>query len=227
MKLTKVVRRQPLRQQVLESLREALINGKLLPGQRLTEEGIAEFLSVSRTPAREALAILHQEGALERRSQGGFEVSIPTMERVEQIFQVRHLLEPFAVRLSAMNAKRGDVERLRRVIAAQKANIDAEDPIHYLEHDRELRRLLFMLSGNDQLVDCIARYKDHLQFVASLTLRDPRIRAIAVSSDEPIVDAVAAHDPDAAEAAMHRQLDETKTALTQVLEKAISDGNYA
>jgi GntR family transcriptional regulator, rspAB operon transcriptional repressor len=226
MKLTKVIRREPLRQQVLASLREALTNGKLLPAQRLTEEGVAEFLGVSRTPAREALAILHEEGALVRRVKGGFEVSVPTMEKIEQIFQIRHLLEPFAVRLAAMHAKPADVERLNRILAAERENIDAESQINYLGPDRELRREIFKLSGNDQLVDCIARYEDHLKFVAALTLRDPIIREIAFNSDKPIVDAVAAHDPDAAEVAVHRQLDAARTALTEILQKIIADGNF-
>ena len=112
MKLTKVVRREPLRQQVLASLKEALFNGRLAPGQQLTEEGVAEFLGVSRTPAREALAILFQEGILERRNTGGFTVTVPTKDKIEQIFQVRHLLEPYAARLAASHAKPKDIKRL-------------------------------------------------------------------------------------------------------------------
>jgi DNA-binding GntR family transcriptional regulator len=226
MKLTKVVKREPLRQQVLASLKHALVNGDLAPGQRLTEEGVAEFLGVSRTPAREALAILHQAGSIKRRDNGGFEVIAPTVENIEQIFQVRHRLEPYAARLAAENVNDGDIRQLKKFLAAQEAHVDAPNAAHYLEADRALRRLLFSLSGNQQLVDCIGRYEEHLQFVASLTLKDPAIRQIALDVDKPIVEAISRHDPEAAEAAVHTQLEEARKALMQVLGEAIESGLY-
>jgi DNA-binding GntR family transcriptional regulator len=227
MELTKVVRREPLREQVLASLKEALFNGRLAPGQQLTEEGVAEFLGVSRTPAREALAILFQEGILERRSKGGFSVTIPTKDKIEQIFLVRHLLEPYAARLAASHAKSKDIRRLEEMIAALRGNLDSPDPVDYLEPDRELRRSIFALSRNQQLVDCIGRYENHLNLVAALTLRDPAIRRIGLEVDAPIVKAIAAHDTDSAEAAVHRQLEAGKQALMDVLDQVLPGSGYA
>lgn len=227
MKLTKVIRREPLRQQVLASLKEALFNGRLAPGQQLTEEGVAEFLGVSRTPAREALAILFQEGILERRSKVGFTVTIPTKDKIEQIFQVRHLLEPYAARLAAGNANAKDIRRLRELVSALRDNLDAPDPVDYLEPDRELRRLIFGLSRNQQLVDCIGRYENHLNIVAALTLRDPATRRIGLKVDAPIVEAIAAHDPDGAATAIHRQLEAGKQALLAVLDDVLPESAYA
>jgi DNA-binding GntR family transcriptional regulator len=227
MKLTKVVRREPLRQQVLASLKEALFNGRLAPGQQLTEEGVAEFLGVSRTPAREALAILFQEGTLERRSKAGFTVTIPTRDKIEQIFPVRHLLEPYAARLAASHAKPKDIRQLKELVAALRANLDAPDPVDYLEPDRELRRSIFARSRNQQLVDCIGRYENHLNLVAARTLREPAIRRIGLEVDAPIVKAIAAHDPDAAEAAVHRQLEAGKQALMDVLDQVLPESAEA
>lgn len=226
MKLTKVVKSEPLRQQVLASIKKALVNGHLAPGQRLTEEGVAEFLGVSRTPAREALAILHQEGTIKRRANGGFEVIVPTLENIEQIFQVRHRLEPYAARLAAEKASDQDIQQLKEFLAAQEVHVDAANAARYLEADRELRSLLFSLSGNQQLIDCIGRYEEHLQYVASITLKDPAVRKIALSVDRPIVNAVARHDGEAAEAALHVQLEETRKALMQVLGEVLESGLY-
>ncbi|MEJ8566998.1 GntR family transcriptional regulator [Elongatibacter sediminis] len=226
MKLNKVVKREPLRQQVLASLKNALINGDLTPGQRLTEEGVAEFLGVSRTPAREALAILHQAGSIKRRENGGFEVIAPTMEDIEQIFQVRHRLEPYAARLAAEKVTSGDIRQLQKYLAEQEAHVNAVSATRYLEADRALRGLLFSLSGNQQLVDCIGRYEEHLQFVAALTLKDPAIRRIAMNVDRPLVEAISKRDPEAAEAAAHTQLEEARKALMQVLGDAIESGLY-
>ena len=220
MKVSKVSKAPPLREQAYNNLKAAIVNGKMLPGQRLTEEAVAEFLGVSRTPAREALGLLCQEGALERRPGGGYLVPVPSVEKIEQIFEVRELLEPFAVRLAAMRATPEDLKHLAELIRAQWDALDASDPADFMRPNRESRNLLFRLSGNAQLVDCIARYNDHLQYVGSLTLRDVEVRKIAVGGYERIHDAVAAGDPDAAEAAMRKQLKAARLALTHSLSEA-------
>ena len=217
MKIGKVVKSPSLREQAYQSLRNALVSGRLQPGSRLTEEGIAEFLGVSRTPAREALSTLHQEGAIERRSSGGFRVPVPSLEKLEQIFEVRRLLEPYAIRLVAARVTPEDIERLRAGTAAQRTAIGNPDIAEFTQANRESRNRFFQLCGNDQLIDCIARYNDHLQFVASLTLPDPNVQKIVVDGYDRIIDALAIGNAEAADAAMRLHIEAAHTALTKRL----------
>lgn len=223
MHLKKVSKGLSLRQQVQESLRVAVVEGKLLPGQRLTEEGVAEFLGVSRTPAREALGLLCQEGVLERRPAGGYLVPVPSVEKTEHIFDVRHLLEPFAARVATTNAKPADIEYLREVLEGERAALHGAEPTEFLTANREFRNRLVSLTRNEQLMDCISRYNDHLQFVGSLTLGDISIRKIALEGQERVLAAVAAGDPAGAEAAMHAQISAARESLIAALTKVLDE----
>ena len=217
MKLMKVNKQDPLREQVYDNLKAALVNGKFAPGERLTEEAVAELLGVSRTPAREALGLLAKEDALERRPGSGYYVPVPSLEKIEQIIEVRRLLEPFAARLAATRATPEDVESLRKAVKAQWKALKEPDPADFMRPNRECRHRLFELAGNDQLLDCISRYNDHLQFVGSLTLRDSAVREVAARGYDKILAAVAAADPEAAEEAMLKQIEAARKALTEAL----------
>src|ERR1700751_650336 len=103
----------PLRQSVYEALGELVIAGRLSPGQHLVESELARQLGVSRQPVREALHRLEAEGWMDLRpSQGAF-VHVPTDKEVDQLLDVRELLEGATARLAALAATPGTVARLR------------------------------------------------------------------------------------------------------------------
>src|ERR1700722_11213982 len=99
--INKVARAPLLRDQVVSGILKELQDGRFSPGDRLTEEHIATVLGVSRTPVREALGILAQRGILSRRRGSGFAVSMPSLKSLEDTFELRRLLEPYAARRAA------------------------------------------------------------------------------------------------------------------------------
>src|SRR5215470_2367496 len=105
----------PLRQSVYEALVELVVGGALRPGQHLVESELARQLGVSRQPVREALHRLEAEGWIDLRpSQGAF-VHVPTDQEVDQLLDVRELLEGATARLAARAATPEAVETLRAV----------------------------------------------------------------------------------------------------------------
>ena len=217
MQINKITKAPSLRVQAYEQLKTAIVGGSMQPGDRLTEERAAEFLGVSRTPAREALSQLSQEGILERRTQGGYRVPIPSLERVTKITEVRKLLEPYAARLTATKATDEEIQELRTAIDDEWAVIEDMTMGVFLRANRLIRNLLYDLSGNDQLVDCISRYSDHLQFIGTRTLGDIEVRKIAARGHEKIYEAVKAGDPEAAAKATLSQINAAQVAAEQVL----------
>ena len=110
-----VVRPVPLRQSVYEALVELVVGGALQPGQHLVESELARQLGVSRQPVREALHRLEAEGWIDLRpSQGAF-VHVPTDQEVDQLLDVRELLEGATARLAARAATPEAVAGLRAV----------------------------------------------------------------------------------------------------------------
>src|SRR5512139_3429849 len=102
----------PVRERVYRDLKSAILSGGFDPGDRLTEEYLAGRMKVSRTPVREALHKLESEGLIKRRQKRGFIVSRDSQEEVEEIFEIRAILEGYALRTISERASDELLERL-------------------------------------------------------------------------------------------------------------------
>jgi DNA-binding GntR family transcriptional regulator len=94
----------PLRQQVLEALRRAIVSGRLAPGERLTERALIDMMGVSRTVIREALRQIEAEGLIEIIPNMGPVVRVLSVAEAEDLYRIRAVLEGLAARLFAENA---------------------------------------------------------------------------------------------------------------------------
>jgi DNA-binding GntR family transcriptional regulator len=111
-----VVNRRPsLRSEVYRAVREAVIRGDFQPGAKLNGSDLAARLGVSRTPVREALQRLIQEGLAENDDAGVVYVRKPTLENVKDFFELRARLESTAAELCAMRATPDEKAELRRI----------------------------------------------------------------------------------------------------------------
>ena len=106
---------EPLRIQVYNVLREAIVNGEFMPDEKLTELEIAEHLSVSRTPVREAFRMLEQEELITIIPQQGVFVSgIKSRKEIDDLFRVRVELEGLAAYLAARNINEEQIKQLKK-----------------------------------------------------------------------------------------------------------------
>lgn len=198
------IRRQPpLAAQVFETLRTMMQAQVFEPGERMVEEDLARRLAVSRTPVREALFRLEQNGMLEQRD-GGFHVPRLTVQDVEEIFQIRRLLEPQGVAdvaaattdsdLAAYIAGRNRVQAADTEQAAVQANI-------------AFRGLWLGRIPNQRMQDVLMRFDDQVVLVRHATLRSAQSRADAARGVVRLVEAFAARDPVAARQTMEAFID--------------------
>src|SRR2546429_8824664 len=127
----------PLRQSVYEALVELVIAGRLTPGQHLVETELARQLGVSRQPVREALHRLEAEGWVDLRPNQGAFVHVPTDQEVDQLLDVRELLEAETARLAARSADRGAVARLPAICREGEAAVKAGGTGPFLGLDNE------------------------------------------------------------------------------------------
>src|SRR5918994_7649165 len=100
-----------------EVIREAIIDGRLAPGQRLKEEELARELGMSRTPVREALLMLQSEGLVESIPRRGATVRSYAVGDLDDVYQLRALLEGYAARRAAGRISADDVVRLEQSCA--------------------------------------------------------------------------------------------------------------
>jgi DNA-binding GntR family transcriptional regulator len=155
-----VERPAPLRQSVYEALVELVVEGRLRPGQHLVETELARQLGVSRQPVREALHRLEAEGWVDLRPNQGAFVHVPTVEEVDQLLDVRELLEVETARLAAAVATDGHVARLRLICHEGEAAVEAGDTGRFVAVNTEFHAELARVAGNAvlaELADIVGR----------------------------------------------------------------------
>src|SRR5580704_11600324 len=123
----------PLRQQVLDELRQSIIAGRLNPGERLVEREMIEMMGVSRTVIREALRQLESEGLIAIIPNKGPVVRELTRQEAQDLYAIRAVLEGLAARLFVENADSTQIENLERALLEVGDAYDHGDPAEILE----------------------------------------------------------------------------------------------
>ena len=201
-KIAKAERAPLLRDQVVAGVLQALQDGRFSPGERLTEEHVATVLGVSRTPVREALGLLAQRGILSRRHSSGFAVAKPSLKSLEDAFELRRLLEPYAARRAAIEITTAELAELRNAIARLRKLVPAGKASLVAKTNRDIRRLLYSCSRNASLAGAIDQLSDHVYLLGILTMKDKAVRALVLARHESIFKALSARDEGAVEKAV-------------------------
>jgi DNA-binding GntR family transcriptional regulator len=143
----------PLRQSVYDALIDLIVNGELPPGQHLVETDLARQLGVSRQPIREALHRMEAEGWIDLRpSQGAF-VHVPTDAEVDELLDVRALLEAETARLAARAAGPDQVTRLREICADGQTAADQGDFGRAVAANDTFHAEVAVIAGNSMLAE--------------------------------------------------------------------------
>ncbi len=212
-KLEALERPEPLGERVYAALRENLRTGRIARGVPLQEAALAAQLGVSRTPVREALARLASEGLViaDGRTFAGPELSAAD---VEDIYALRLLLEPEAIRLVAMAAHdRARLAPLRRALEDMAAAHEAAEDAAFMEANYRFRTAWMDLVPNRRLAHAIELYADHARYLRLSTLNDPVVRTGVTKRLKRLVAALAAANADAAAHVMREHMQEARRIL--------------
>jgi DNA-binding GntR family transcriptional regulator len=194
------------RDQVYAALHDAIVCAELKPGRRLSENELAEWLGVSRTPVREALVRLRDERLVAIVPQLGTFVTLISEEAVADAAFVREALECAAIRLATERVDARDLEELQANLAAQDRAQATGDTDAFDALDKTLHRTFCELSGREIAWSLSRRAQGHLARVRRLSLPEPGYLGEMVDEHRAVVAAVADHDPDRAEAALRHHL---------------------
>ena len=189
---------------VTRSLREAILQGRLRPGERLVQDELAAELGVSRQPVREALRRLESEGLIVQLPQRGFVVREYGEEDIRENYHLRQLLESEAARLAAERIRPDELEELGAVNRALAEAVEAGDSASMVELNAQFHRLVHESARMPQLVRLIQ------QLWAGRTVFTPlfvpgRARRSVAEHDE-LLRALADRNPRRAAAAMREHI---------------------
>ncbi|MBO0771449.1 MAG: GntR family transcriptional regulator [Actinobacteria bacterium] len=205
----------PLRQSVYESLVELVVDGRLQPGQHLVETELARLLGVSRQPVREALHRLEAEGWVDLRPNQGAFVHVPTDQEVDELLDVRELLEVETARLAARAARTGrgskeQLSSLREICREGEAAVEAGDTERFVTVNNRFHAALAALAGNAVLAEVTGIVGRRVRWYYRLVA--PMRGAGSSAEHLELVEAIEAGDEERAAKAARDHTERTRTA---------------
>lgn len=179
-----------VRDQTLETLRRRIISLQLPPGEPLSENELAQEMGVSRTPVRESLILLREEGLVQVFPQIGSFVSLVDLARVSEAQFVREAIECASLRdVATDTAGLAGLREMLQSQAAADANGDVEE---FFRLDEDFHRELLRLAGHESAWAAVNSAKAHLDRARRLSLRDTRPVATLIEQHTAVVDALEA-----------------------------------
>ena len=198
------------------TLHEAIVAGRLSPGERLVEEELAERLGYSRNAVRGALLRLGHEGLVARERHRGARVRRFTLEEAVEILEARAALESLAAGYAALRRTRSEVSELRSHVAEMERLQRAGELLAMSERNAVMHRRILEMSRHQVARDICARLHSQVVRFQFRTVLAPGRSTRSLAEHNEIVRAIAAGERDAAERAMREHLTNVASVLAQV-----------
>ncbi len=218
MGLSKIPGRTDYVEAVYKSLIDAISAGTLAPGERITQEDLAEQLNVSRSPVLQALRLLKKEGLLEEAPGRGLVVARLDPARIGHLYQVRGALEALAARLAAGR----NVKLPQSLIEAGRRAAAGSDINAMIEADMAFHRAIYEASGNPCILDTQTLNWVHLRRVMGAVLQRSAGRAGIWDEHAAILNAINEGNAELAATLSQQHADRAGAALVTELQKNAS-----
>jgi len=210
---------QSLPEQIAARLSERIVSGAYAPGQRVMEQAVAAEFEVSRGPVREALRLLEKEGLVIILARRGAQVTNPTIEEVNEIFDIRTMLNGLRDRMIAESPRREallplleqDIARLAEAAELQDGGAA------YIETVTRLNRLLTQAAGNRRLQAILGSLAVQTVRYTRLGLSTPSRRLQSVRHWQGLLQAIRNGDGDAAERIARQRVLDSRDAAVELL----------
>lgn len=208
----------PARQRVYEHLKSAILSGRLDPGKRLAEEHLAEELGVSRTPVREALHKLELEGLIKPLETRGFVVSKDSREEIEELFDMRAILEGYGLRVISEKVSENLLKQLNGLIENAEDALKRKQLKEVFRWNTQFHDTLHrMVSEKKRLHRLLVNVRKYVLRYREDTLQYPDGGRRALDGHHKIVMALRLKDPDLCERVMREHIQEAKEDALQFL----------
>ena len=189
----------PLRLQVYRSLREAIVTGKLKPGERIVEDRVCAELGVSRSPLREALRRLEGEGLVSILPRRGAVVTEVTDRDGVNLFAVREVLEGLAARQAARHITADELAELENICREMADRIEAKDAAHIVVLNTQFHDLIAKASRNRWARDFLAAIRAQTRRIYRSSIESPGRAPNSLAEHLLILDVLKTGDSEAAE----------------------------
>ena len=209
----------PLRDVVFHTLREAILKGDLKPGERLMELQLASQLGVSRTPIREAIRMLEQEGLAVTMPRKGAEVAKMTLKGMEDVLEIRAALDELASQLACERITEQQLERLKDKKNNFERMLESGNVKKIAEADVSFHDVIYEATGNPKLVNMLNNLREQIYRYRVEYLKDEKNYPILIKEHEAIFQALVNRDKEAAKVSIGEHVENQAIAVKEVIVK--------
>ncbi len=186
--------RRPLHDQLVERLQALIVDGELVPGEKVAERELCERFGVSRTPLREALKVLASDGLVSLMPNRGAVVNVLTLSELEEVFPVMGALEALSGELACVHIEDGEVEYIEDLHRRMLQFYDARELTGYFRLNQEIHEAILVAARNGTLMSHYRTLAVRVRRVRYLADMSPESWARAVEEHEMILAALKARD---------------------------------
>lgn len=208
-------KRVTLADQVYERIRELLGAGDFGKETIISASGLAQELQISRTPVREALLQLANEGLLEALSGRGFRIRYYSDREIQEYFEARRIIEVFVIRHLAKKIKKSDLRELKKHLRSMVKNSKKGLRIDFLEDDKLFHQELLNLHGNSFLISVYDKIRMMLSTHGQMALASPKRMEEVINEHKLILKALENNDSREAVKAVKGHLELTAAKLLE------------
>lgn len=203
----------PLRDVVFKTLRQAILRGELVPGERLMEIHLANRLGVSRTPIREAIRKLELEGLVTMIPRKGAEVARITEKNLKDVLEVRRALDAFTVELACDRITDEEKEDLRIACESFKKATETKDSELIAKADVKLHDIIVRAAGNERLIQLINNLAEQMYRYRFEYIKDESQHRRLVEEHQVIFDSIMKKDKYTAAMAVKAHVDNQENSI--------------
>ena len=189
---------------VYNALKEQIVTGEIMPGERITVMQVAEEFGVSAMPVREALKRLQQEGLVTITPHAGAEVVKCDDKQYQEITQIRVLLEPYAAMLATQRLSEKDMENLEKLLEKMGDCVENGDNLTYSELNTQFHQYIYNRCGNATLIETINSLWEKTRMSKNVFLMERDRIALSMEEHRECMECLRRRDPEAVRAAFDR-----------------------
>ena len=207
----------PLRDVVFNTLRQAILKGELKPGERLMEIALAERLGVSRTPIREAMRKLEQEGLVVMIPRRGAQVANITEKDLNDVLEVRIALENVAIEKACARMTEEEMRRLWLAAKEFEHTIAEGNLVKLAEADVAFHEVIYQASDNKRLIQVLNNMREQIYRYRVEYLKREEAHPQLIAEHAAIIEYISKGEKKAATDIMCKHIDNQVTTVIDVI----------
>ena len=205
----------PLRDVVFQTLEQAILMGDLQPGERLMEIHLAERLGVSRTPIREAIRKLEQEGLVVNIPRRGAHVAEITKKDLSDVLEVRSALEELAVELACERITEEELSELKEACLRFIRAIEHSDLEQSVRQDIAFHDVIYKASHNERLIQMATNLRMQMYRYRIEYLKDSEAHPVLIREHRTLIDCIERKDVEGAKKVMRSHIENQEYAVSK------------